>query len=1012
MYRLFLLGSLMAFCLSSNVFAQGDLVFANSDFESGDFTNWIETGTCFAGAPAFQMDSGFQGSYSANSRVAGEPPVGELRSTTFTLNRRFLSFLIGGWPGVPPATDDWNYVGLYRASDDAEIGTMRPPGQDAMVRRFIDGLAVQGEVVYVKVVDDAAGGGFAWLSADDFRQYDFPDDPFLNADFEIGNFENWVTSGTAWGAGPYTGGFGGQVDTYHVNSLNAGGEAAVGELISTTFTLDRRHLTFRIGGYSGVPPTTDSYNYIGLYRAGDDSEIGRRYMPNTNDLHPAFIDGEAALGEVVYIKAVDDAAGGGFAWMSADHFRLTDSDEPFLNADFELGTLDGWSVTGTAFGTEAALRYDAGYEGDYCANSRVTGEPPTGELRSPDFTLSGRFLSFRIGGWSGWPPAVDVQNYVALYRASDDLEIGRVWAPQGNDLVPRLIDGAGYEGEQVYVKIVDDAADAGFAWLSADSFAIAELTPGLIVVDDDPGNDFDTFATNGQANITGGNAVVLARNLVANNLVPYGVNTVVRIESNGTFTGDLNWSIPASIEVAAGFQPTLLGDATLAGGGLGVLHMQQGVWTEPTTLTIRGASPASPLIIDSGPDGLGGSINEISYTTGTRVIWENVRFITDDAEFCTIDFNTADDRVEQIFRNCEFAGDWGPNAAARGTRFENCDFASPGFRALFQGHDLVLSTCTLGNGAWVHMSFMPADATLTVIDCTLSSSGGTFGQDYLPTAHPVTINVINPTFEPTGAVTFACGTTAAVVNVSGTPENKVDLNPAVELASSLWQANAGTLTLTDCMGDVPSVSGRLAVTDLAGSLAGDVYVSYDRCQFLNGAGTCHLYTANPSTYSARIDAINSILGDSTFTNILGVNGLHEGPNSVNLYHSTLFGSTPDADPLINTNPGDTVMAAYCILQSTLAGSGSVVDSAPITGVGNIIDGNGSGLGNPADTVFFNPSLTSDGHLNQGSPAIDAAVGSTLDIDIDGQPRPLDSAPEIGADELLRINAAQDWHLLR
>ncbi len=45
-----------------------------------------------------------------------------------------------------------------------------------------------------------------------------------------------------------------------------------------------------------------------------------------------------------------------------------------------------------------------------------------------------------------------------------------------------------------------------------------------------------------------------------------------------------------------------------------------------------------------------------------------------------------------------------------------------------------------------------------------------------------------------------------------------------------------------------------------------------------------------------------------------------------------------------------------------------------------------------------PLLTADYHLRPGSPAIDAGMDAGVNVDIDGQPRPLGAAPDIGADE--------------
>jgi hypothetical protein len=49
--------------------------------------------------------------------------------------------------------------------------------------------------------------------------------------------------------------------------------------------------------------------------------------------------------------------------------------------------------------------------------------------------------------------------------------------------------------------------------------------------------------------------------------------------------------------------------------------------------------------------------------------------------------------------------------------------------------------------------------------------------------------------------------------------------------------------------------------------------------------------------------------------------------------------------------------------------------------------------------FMSPGAPSyNYHLSSSSPAIDEAAGSQLTSDIDNQPRPFNSMPDIGADE--------------
>lgn len=81
------------------------------DFESG-YAGWSPTGTAFGSAPVAgalpgqQAVTGFQGAHLANSFVDADSAQGELTSPSFTVNQRYLNFLIGGGrhPAVPGAT--------------------------------------------------------------------------------------------------------------------------------------------------------------------------------------------------------------------------------------------------------------------------------------------------------------------------------------------------------------------------------------------------------------------------------------------------------------------------------------------------------------------------------------------------------------------------------------------------------------------------------------------------------------------------------------------------------------------------------------------------------------------------------------------------------------------------------------------------------------------------------------------------------------------------------------------
>jgi fructan beta-fructosidase len=73
-------------------------------------------------------------------------------------------------------------------------------------------------------------------------------------------------------------------------------------------------------------------------------------------------------------------------------------------ADFEGSDYAGWTVTGEAFGTapaRGALPSQMpieGYAGKGLVNSFLGGDPATGTLTSPEFTIDRGYLNFLIGG--------------------------------------------------------------------------------------------------------------------------------------------------------------------------------------------------------------------------------------------------------------------------------------------------------------------------------------------------------------------------------------------------------------------------------------------------------------------------------------------------------------------------------------------------------------------------------------------------------------------------------------
>jgi len=169
------------------------------------------------------------------------------------------------------------------------------------------------------------------------------------------------------------------------------------------------------------------------------------------------------------------------------------------NPDFETGDYSGWTRTGAAWGAAPATATwpSSGFHGLYHANSYFAGEPATGTLRSATFTLTpGARIEFLMGGWRSAGVSASNYNYVALCRATDGGELARVYAPNitGAMALQRLSPALSTTTD-VYVLVVDNCSDSGYAWLSVDYFTIFTPLPTTSLFDFEAGTYTNWVAT-------------------------------------------------------------------------------------------------------------------------------------------------------------------------------------------------------------------------------------------------------------------------------------------------------------------------------------------------------------------------------------------------------------------------------------------------------------------------------------------------------------------------------------
>ncbi len=149
-----------AILLSLLPFSGKDLVIAT--FEGKDFGNWKVKGTAFGTGPAHgtlpnQMTvTGFMGERLANSYVGGDGSIGSLTSPTFTIDRKYLNFLIGG--GAQPNRACINLI-LNGKVIYSTTGTSTTPQDTEALRPATWNLEpYKGQRARIQILDLATGG--------------------------------------------------------------------------------------------------------------------------------------------------------------------------------------------------------------------------------------------------------------------------------------------------------------------------------------------------------------------------------------------------------------------------------------------------------------------------------------------------------------------------------------------------------------------------------------------------------------------------------------------------------------------------------------------------------------------------------------------------------------------------------------------------------------------------------------------------------------------------------------
>lgn len=163
-----MIGALLACVIGSQ-----DLLIA--DFEGATYGKWKVEGEAFGSGPARgtlegQMTvSGFLGKGLVNSFYHGDATVGTLTSPPFRIERRYISFLIGG--GMDRERTCMNLLVDGRVVRNSTGPNDRPGGSEALLPEYWDVKDLLGKSAVIQIVDRATGG-WGHINVDQIVQTD------------------------------------------------------------------------------------------------------------------------------------------------------------------------------------------------------------------------------------------------------------------------------------------------------------------------------------------------------------------------------------------------------------------------------------------------------------------------------------------------------------------------------------------------------------------------------------------------------------------------------------------------------------------------------------------------------------------------------------------------------------------------------------------------------------------------------------------------------------------------
>jgi fructan beta-fructosidase len=158
--------------VSQAALGPGDILIA--DFEGEDYGKWKVEGTAFGTGPAHgtlpgqMVVEGFLGKGLVNSFLGGDDSIGRLTSPPFKIERRYLTFLIGGggWPETC-----MNLLVNGKIVRTATGPNILPGGSELLEVKSWDVAEFSGSEAVIEIVDQRKGG-WGHINVDQIVQSD------------------------------------------------------------------------------------------------------------------------------------------------------------------------------------------------------------------------------------------------------------------------------------------------------------------------------------------------------------------------------------------------------------------------------------------------------------------------------------------------------------------------------------------------------------------------------------------------------------------------------------------------------------------------------------------------------------------------------------------------------------------------------------------------------------------------------------------------------------------------